>query len=242
MTNYKIILCYDGTDYLGWQRQPKGRTIQGEVEEALARLAGTRVNIIGAGRTDAGVHALGQAASFKADLKLDDAALFKALNAVLPPDIRILSLERVPAGFHARRDARSKTYQYRIVTAKAISPFLLRYALHWPHPLNVARMKAAAALFAREADFSGFFSNRELYPVRRVVRSELRKRGEELLFTIEANGFLRYMIRTIVGTMLEAGRGRVEAGDIENVFRTKARTLANPTAPAKGLCLMQVFY
>ena len=117
MTNYKIILCYDGTDYLGWQRQPKGRTIQGLVEEALARLAGAPVNIVGAGRTDAGVHALGQTASFKAALKLGDAELFKALNALLPPDIRILSLERVPAGFHARRDARSKTSHFRIVTS-----------------------------------------------------------------------------------------------------------------------------
>lgn len=242
MAGYKIVLCYDGTDYFGWQRQPRLKTIQGVLEDALTRLAGTAVIIAGAGRTDAGVHALGQTASFKADLKLGDAELFKALNGILPPDIRILSLDRVPPGFHARRDARGKIYEYRIVTAKAISPFDLRYALHWPYPLNLPNMRKTAAAFVREGDFSGFSSNRELHPVRKVLRAELHKRGAELRFTIEASGFLRYMVRTIVGTLLEAGRGRIGPAHVENVFRTKARTLANPTAPAKGLCLMKVLY
>lgn len=242
MANFKIIVSYDGTDYFGWQRQPRGRTIQGTIEDALARLAGDRVDVAGAGRTDAGVHALGQAASFKAEFKLGDPELFKALNGILPPDIRILSLERFPAGFHARRDARGKIYQYRIITGKTISPFDLRYALHWPSPLHAGKMRAAAKQFVREADFSGFSSNKELYPVRRVIRSEIRKRGEELIFTIEASGFLRYMVRTIVGTLIEAGRGKIGPEDIEHVFRTKTRTPANPTAPAKGLCLMDVRY
>jgi len=242
MANYKIVLSYDGTNYFGWQRQPRVKTIQGTVEDALAKLSGNRIDVAGAGRTDAGVHALGQTASFKTDLKLGDAELFKALNAVLPSDIRLLSLDLVPAGFHARRDARGKIYQYRVFTGKEISPFVVRYALHWPYPLNPGRMRAAAALFVREADFSGFSSNRELYPVRKVVRSELRKRGDELIYTVEASGFLRYMVRTIVGTLLEAGRGKIGPADIENVFRTKTRTLGNPTAPAKGLCLMKVLY
>jgi len=242
MTNYKITLSYDGTDYFGWQRQTRVKTIQGTVEDALARLAGDKVDVCGAGRTDAGVHALDQTASFKAELKLGDAELFKALNAILPPDIRVLTLERMPAGFQARRDAKGKIYQYRIHTGKAISPFDVRYALHFPYPLNVAKMRAVAAVFIREGDFSGFSSNKELYPVRRIVRSELRKRGEELIYTIEASGFLRYMVRTIVGTLLEAGRGKIGPEDIEKVFRTKTRTLSNPTAPAKGLCLMKVFY
>jgi tRNA pseudouridine38-40 synthase len=242
MANYKIVLSYDGTDYFGWQRQPKGRTIQGTVEAALERLAGESVDVIGAGRTDAGVHALDQTASFKAEFKLGDAELFKALNAVLPPDIRVLSLDRVPSSFHARRDARGKIYQYRIWTGKAISPFLIRYALHWPYDFHLRKMREAAALFVREADFSGLSSNKERYPVRRVVRAELRKRGEELVFTIEASGFLRYMVRTIVGTLLEAGRGRIGPEDIENIFRTGTRMLASPTAPAKGLCLIRVLY
>ncbi|MCX6565144.1 MAG: tRNA pseudouridine(38-40) synthase TruA [Candidatus Aminicenantes bacterium] len=242
MTNYKIVLSYDGTDYFGWQRQPRLKTIQGTVEDALARLSGNRIDVAGAGRTDAGVHALGQTASFKADLKLGDTELFKALNAVLPPDIRLLFLDRVPAGFQARRDARGKIYQYRIFTGKAISPFIFRYALHWPYPLNLRKMRETAALFVREADFSGFSSNKELYPVRRVIRSELRKRGDELIYAVEATGFLRYMVRTIVGTLLETGRGKIGPKDIENVFRTKTRTLGNPTAPAKGLCLLKVLY
>jgi tRNA pseudouridine38-40 synthase len=242
MTHYKIVLSYDGTDYFGWQRQPGRRTIQGAVEEALSRLAGKPVPVRGAGRTDAGVHARGQTADFKAELRLDEAGLHKALNAILPRDIRVLTLETAPDDFHARKSARSKTYVYRIVTARLMSPFDLRYALHWPHPLNERRMREAAGLFVREADFSGFSSNRERFPVRRVTRSELRRRGQELIYTIEAAGFLRYMVRTIVGTLLEIGRGRVPLDQIEAIFARTTRTLSSPTAPALGLCLQRVDY
>jgi len=242
LSNYKIVLSYDGTDYFGWQRQAKGKTIQGLVEAAVARLAGQAVDVVAAGRTDAGVHALDQTASFKADLKLGDTELLRALNSILPPDIRILSLERVPSNFHARSDAKGKIYQYRLWTGKAISPFLFRYALHWPYDYNLHKMRDAAALFVREADFSGFSSNKERYPIRRVNRTELRKRGDELLFTIEAAGFLRYMVRTIIGTLLEVGRGRIKPEEIEEIFRTGTRTLGSPTAPAKGLCLIRVLY
>ena len=242
MQNYLIVLSYDGTDYHGWQRQPGKRTIQGTVQTALARLAGTEVAIIGAGRTDAGVHALGQAASFKAALKLSDEELFKALNALLPPDIRIGELRRVPASFHALRDAKGKVYRYRICLARRISPFDVRYALHWPYPLRVGRMRRAAAEFVREADFSNFSSNRERNPVRRVVRSEIHRRGDELVYTIEARGFLRYMVRAIVGTLVEVGRGRLEPEAIDGLFAAKTRSLASPTAPARGLCLERVIY
>ena len=239
---YKIVLSYDGTDYCGWQRQARHRTIQGEVEAALARIFQKKVAVTGAGRTDAGVHALGQTASFRTDRDMAEADLAKALNALLPDDIRVVELARVPASFHARRDAKGKIYQYRICTSPVISPFALRYALHWPYPLDVGRMRAAAALFAREADFSGFSSNRTLPPVRSVVRSELRKRGDELVYTVEARGFLRYMVRTLVGTLLEVGRGRIPVAAIEDIFKDKKRTLASPTAPAKGLCLVKVIY
>jgi tRNA pseudouridine38-40 synthase len=242
MQNHLIVLSYDGTDYHGWQKQPRRRTIQGTLEEALARLAGTEIRVIGAGRTDAGVHALGQAASFKAALRLDEAGLLRALNGLLPQDIRISEVRRMPASFHALRDARGKIYRYRISLARAISPFDLRYALHWPYPLRVGPMRRAAAMFVREADFSNFSSNRERHPVRTVVRSELRRRGDELVYTIEAKGFLRYMVRAIVGTLLEVGRGRLEPAEIDGLFAAKARALASPTAPARGLCLERVIY
>jgi tRNA pseudouridine38-40 synthase len=242
MRNYLIVLSYDGMDYHGWQRQPEKRTIQGMLEEAVGRLAGADAKIIGAGRTDAGVHAMGQAASFKAALKLTDGELLKALNAILPDDIRIGELRRVPASFHALRDAKGKVYRYRICLARQISPFDLRYALHWPYPLNVGRMRRAAGAFVREADFSVFSSNRERYPIRKVVRSELRRRGDELIYTIEAGGFLRYMVRAIVGTLLEVGRGRLAPEAIDGLFEGKTRTLASPTAPARGLCLERVIY
>jgi tRNA pseudouridine38-40 synthase len=242
MQNHLIVLSYDGTDYHGWQKQPGERTIQGTIEEALARLAGTEVRIIGAGRTDAGVHALGQAASFKARLRLDEAELLKALNALLPDDIRVGEVRRMPASFHALRDAKGKVYRYRFRLGRAISPFDLRFALHWPYPLRIGPMRRAAARFVREADFSNFSSNRERRPVREVVRSELRRHGDELVYTIEAGGFLRYMVRTIVGTLLEVGRGRLEPEEIDRLFAERSRTLASPTAPARGLCLERVIY
>ncbi len=242
MQNYLAVLSYDGTDYHGWQKQPGQRTIQGTLEAALARLAGREVGVIGAGRTDAGVHALGQAAGFKAALSLPDEELFKALNAILPPDIRIGELRRVPASFHALRDAKGKIYSYRICLERRISPFEVRYRLHWPYPLRIGPMRRAAAEFVREADFSNFSSNRERHPVRKVVRSELHRRGGELVYTIEARGFLRFMVRAIVGTLLEVGRGRLEPEAIDGLFAREGRSLASPTAPARGLCLERVIY
>jgi len=242
MQNYLIVLSYDGTDYHGWQRQPKKRTIQGTLEDALARIAQKKVTVIGAGRTDAGVHALGQAANFKAALRLSEEELKKALNAILPDDIRVVELKKTAMEFHARRDAKAKVYQYRIFHGPEKNPFVFRYVLHWPYPLNLAHMRKAAGLFQRQGDFSGFSSNRLLYPVRKVTRSEIKKKGDEIIFTIEASGFLRYMVRTIVGTIIEVGRGRVSLEQIEDIFREKQRTLSSPTAPAKGLCLMKVFY
>lgn len=242
MQNYMMVLSYDGTDFHGWQRQPKKRTIQGALEDTLAKIAQKKVAVIGAGRTDAGVHAQGQVANFKAVLRLKEDEIKKALNALLPDDVRLIELRKVPADFHARRDAKAKVYQYRIFRHPEISPFVFRYVWHWPYPLDLTKMRQAARLFKREGDFSGFSSNRLLYPVRRVMRSEIKKTGDEIIYTIEANGFLRYMVRTIVGTMMEVGRGRVALEEIEPIFREKKRTLASPTAAAKGLCLIKVVY
>jgi len=242
LKNYKIVLSYDGTDYFGWQRQLNKRTIQGLVEDAVGRLAGKLVAVYGAGRTDAGVHALGQTATFKAVLKMDETGILKALNGILPRDIRVNSVEIVPTVFHARTSAVGKVYRYRIVTTPAVSPFDLRYVHHWTYPYNLRLMKKAAALFVREGDFTGFSSNQDRSPVRQVTRSELIRKGGELIFTIEANGFLRYMVRTIVGTILEVGRGKLPLEAIEESFARKTRSLGSPTAPAHGLCLIEVKY
>ena len=208
MPNYKLVLAYDGTDFRGWQRQPGERTVQGTCENAVLKITGRAVTVHGAGRTDAGVHAMAQVANFRAGTRLGDADLLRALNAVLPWDLRALSLQRAPSEFQARKSARSKTYRYRIVRSRLISPFDFRFALHWPYPLDLAAMRRAAPLFQRKADFTAFSSNRERGPVRTVGRSELRRKGDEVLYTIEAEGFLRYMVRTIVGTLLDIGRGR----------------------------------
>lgn len=242
ITAYKLKLSYDGTDYHGWQRQPDRRTVQGALEDAIFKVTRRRVAVSGAGRTDAGVHALEQVAGFRLRPTMGDREFFRALNAVLPPDIRITSLAKAPAGFHPTRSARSKVYAYRILNVPRVDPFRLRFVLHWPHPLDLRAMKRAAALFEREADFTAFSSNRELQPVRTVVRSRLRRQGDEIVYTVKADGFLRYMVRTMVGTLLEVGRGRIPPEKVEELFQEKGRTLHSPTAPAKGLCLMKVSY
>ena len=181
-------------------------------------------------------------AGFRGAFKLSDEVLLRALNAVLPQDVRIFSLDEAPPDFHARRSARSKVYRYRIVHAPQPSPLDRRYVLHWPYPLKLGKMREAARLFVRTADFTAFSSNRDRSPVRTVTRSELRRSGDEIVYTIEAAGFLRYMVRTIVGTLLEVGRGRIAPGEVEEIFRHKDRSLAGPTAAAKGLTLVRVDY
>jgi tRNA pseudouridine38-40 synthase len=242
MKNYRLVIGYDGTDFRGWQRQPDGRTVQGVLEEAVFKVTRKRTVVHGAGRTDAGVHALGQVASIRGVFKLTDEVLFRALNAVLPADVRVFSLEEAPPGFHARRSARSKLYRYRIVHAPQASPLDRRYVLHWPYPLKLGAMREAARLFVRTADFTAFSSNRDRSPVRTVTRSEIRRSGDEIVYTVEAQGFLRYMVRTIVGTLLEVGRGRIRPADIEEIFGNRNRSLAGPTAPARGLTLIRVDY
>jgi len=242
MQNYRLVLSYDGTDFHGWQRQPDKRTVQGALEDALFRITQKKVTVIGTGRTDAGVHACGQVANFKATFNLKEEELQRALNSLLPDDVKVTSLEKVDRNFHARKMAKSKIYQYRIFNSYNINPFIQRYVLYWPPPLKINLMKEAALLFKREADFTAFSSNRLLHPVRKVLSSEIKKKGKEIIYTIEANGFLRYMVRTIVGTLLEIGREKFPPSKIEEIFREKKRSLASPTAPAKGLCLMKVIY
>jgi tRNA pseudouridine38-40 synthase len=242
MQNYKITLSYDGTDFHGWQRQPEKRTVQGILEDSLSKITQKKIHAAGAGRTDAGVHAQEQVANFKVSLRMNKDELFRAINSILPQDMRVNSLEKADLNFHSRKMAKSKIYQYRIFNSPNISPFIIRYVHHWPSCLKVDLMRKAAALFIREADFTAFSSNRLLDPVREVMRSEIRKKGDEIVYTVEANGFLRYMVRTMVGTLLEVGKGKVQPDQIDEIFRRNKRSLASPTAPAKGLCLIKVNY
>lgn len=242
ISKYKMIISYDGTDYHGWQRQPDKKTIQGILEGVLFKFKSKKINVIGAGRTDAGVHALGQTAHFQADLSLSERELLQALNGQLPPDIRVIALEKVEKNFHARKSALSKIYRYRIFNAAPISPFVMRYVMHWPFPLNLKKMQQAAQLFIREDDFSAFSSNRLLYPVRKVTASRIEKEDDEITYTVEASGFLKYMVRTMVGTLLEIGKGKMEPAAIDELFQKKRRSLASPTAPAQGLFLIKVIY
>lgn len=242
MQNYKLTLSYDGTDFFGWQKQAEGRTVQGVLEECLGKITQKNITVIGASRTDSGVHAQGQAANFKAILGIEDDQLLRALNSLLPEDVRVTSLKKADKNFHARKMAKSKVYQYRIFNSPHISPFLLRYVFHWVSSLDLGSMRKAASLFVREADFTPFSSFRLPNSVRKVMRSEVEKKGDEIVYTVEAGGFLRYMVRTMVGTLLEVGKGKIPPEKIEDIFREKKRTLASPTAPAKGLCLVEVSY
>lgn len=242
MQNYKITLSYEGTDFHGWQRQPEKRTVQGILEDSLSKITQRKIHVAGAGRTDAGVHAKEQVANFKVSLRMERDELFRAINSILPQDVRVNSLKKADSNFHSRKMAKSKIYQYRIFNSPNISPFIIRYVHHWPSCLKVDLMRKAASLFIRKADFTAFSSNRLLNPVRKVIHSEIRKKGDEIVYTVEANGFLRYMVRTMVGTLLEVGKGKVKPEQIEALFSKKERSLASPTAPAKGLCLIKVNY
>lgn len=242
MQSYKIIISYDGTEYQEWQRQPEKRTIQGLLESALEKIAGKKIPVIGSGRTDAGVHAEGQVAHFKVNCRLDNDEFMRALNGNIPSDIRIRSLKKASSDFHAIKSAQSKIYQYRIFNSPDISPFNIRYVLQWTAFLDIAKMEQAAKLFMRKADFTAFSSNRLLYSVRIVTRSEIRRKGKEIIYTVEANGFLRYMVRSIVGTLIEVGRGKLDLGQIEDFFKMIKRSPLCPTAPAKGLTLLKVKY
>ncbi|MDY0231059.1 MAG: tRNA pseudouridine(38-40) synthase TruA [Candidatus Saccharicenans sp.] len=238
LKNFKLTIAYDGTDYHGWQRQPGQKTIQGLTEEALRKILGQKINLQAAGRTDAGVHALGQVANFRSDSRLTEEELLRALNTKLPFDIRILSVELASPDFQARKSAWSKVYRYRIKISPIVSPFEYRYVFHYPYSLDLKAMEQAALCFEREDDFSAFSSGNYL----KIFQSRLENWGDELIYTVEANGFLRSMVRTITGTLIMVGRGRLKPEEIDHLFRQKKRTLFSPTAPARGLCLVRVNY
>ena len=244
MRTLKITLSYDGTRFVGWQRQAEGDSIQGLLEDALARFAGGPVTVHGAGRTDAGVHALGQVASVRVDFAHDPATLTRALNVHLPADIRVVSVEDVAEEFHARFSAGGKTYRYRIRNTPTADPFDRGFSWHLPEPLALDAMNRAAALLVGTHDFSAFRSvGGELSsPVRTVTRSAWEQSGGLLTYEIAGDGFLRHMVRAIVGTLVEIGRGWRQPEEISSLLVRGARAEAGATAPSHGLFLVSVDY
>jgi tRNA pseudouridine38-40 synthase len=248
--NYKLTIQYDGTDFHGWQVQDNDRTIQGELERVIGTLEDAEVKVIGSGRTDAGVHAEGQIANVVLERPFSPERLRNAINGNLWRDIRIMKVEEAPNEFHARFSAVSKTYVYRIVNAPVMSPFLRRFALHESRPLDVGAMTAASRFLLGEHDWTAFSSARSDGEgrVRTVSDCVIETHWDEragaavIEFRISANGFLRYMVRSIVGTILEVGRGEKDSDTIQTAIITGDRSLAGKTAPAHGLTLFRVKY
>lgn len=256
----KIVLSYDGTEFHGWQVQPGLATVQGTLAKAIQWITGETVLPQGSGRTDAGVHAEGQVASFALTTPIPARNLLDALNRRLPPSIRALSLQEVEADFHARRSARGKTYEYRIHTAALCPPTLARYVHDCPWKLSMEDMQRAAEAVLGEHDFTSFAAcdpdrqqrmldaaetfaeDRIRGNVRSIGESRWERRGDLLVYTVRGNGFLHHMVRNLVGTFIDVGRGAIRAEAVESILAARDRSAAGPTAPAQGLFLTHVEY
>ena len=249
MRYFKLTIAYDGTDFHGWQTQPNRPTIQGEIVSVLRRITQEHISLHGAGRTDAGVHALGQVGSFRTQSGLSAQEFQRALNAILPATIRIVSAEEVGPAFDARWSARGKIYCYRIYRGKVVPPMLWRYVLHYPFPLDEQAMRDAAARFTGTHEFASFAAStgseeddKERSTVREIYSSELLRSpdDEELVYTVRGRSFLRYMVRKMVGTLLDIGRGKLTPADIDRLYEIKDRSKSGPTVPPQGLCMVEV--
>ncbi len=264
--NLKLILSYDGSEFAGWQVQPGRATIQGTLASAIGRLTGENVLPQGSGRTDAGVHALAQAATFATASPIPSDNWVKALNDILPASIRVLEVSVAAADFHARKSAQAKTYRYRMYRGAVCPPFLARYVWHYPFPLQEDGMAEAAGLVVGEHDFTSFaavdperveriqnddheghggangkISGKEMN-VRTIFSSVWTREGDELIYTVRGNGFLHHMVRNLVGTFLLVGKGTLAPEDFRRILASRNRSAAGPTAPASGLYLVNVEY
>jgi tRNA pseudouridine38-40 synthase len=250
MRNLKLILSYDGSDFAGWQVQPDALTVQGTLASAIGRITGENVLPQGSGRTDAGVHALAQVATFVTESSVPAANFVKALNDILPASVRVLEVEEAAADFHARKSARGKTYRYRIYRAAICPPFLARYVWHYPYPLDEQAMAQAAELVEGEHDFTSFAAvdperSAGVPPasnVRRIFSSNWERQGDEFVYTVKGSGFLHHMVRNLVGTFILVGKATLEAEDITRILEARSRSAAGATAPASGLYLVNVEY
>ncbi len=250
--NILLTIAYDGTGFSGWQRQPHGRTVCGELEGHLSALCGFPVALFGASRTDAGVHARGQAASFSGRMGIPAAGIQRALNNALSQnrleqtgEIRILSALEKPPGFHARYDAKGKRYTYRIRNAPRTDLFLRHYCYQVTEPLDAEAMDKAAAFLVGEQDFRCFLSaggNPQKTTVRRIDGCRVERLGEDVVLTVSGNGFLYHMVRNIAGTLAEIGAGKRPPGEMKRILESRDRARAGPTAPPQGLYLEEVFY
>ena len=258
--NLRLILSYDGAEFAGWQVQPGRTTVQGALASAIGRLSGENVLPQGSGRTDAGVHALAQVASFATASAIPAENWMRALNDILPPSIRVLDASEAPPEFHARKSARAKTYRYRIHRGAVCPPFLARYVWHYPYPLEEPAMVAAAELVVGQHDFTSFAAvdpervermaaaenvhttDVKTTNIRTIYSSNWIREGEELIYTVRGSGFLHHMVRNLVGTFLLVGKGTVSHEDLSRILEARERTAAGPTAPASGLYLVRVEY
>jgi tRNA pseudouridine38-40 synthase len=248
MRNLKLVLSYDGTEFSGWQVQPGSATVQGALALAIGRVTGENILPQGSGRTDAGVHALGQVASFGTQSPIPPENLVIALNDILPGAIRVLEATEVPGEFHARKSARSKTYRYRMYRGAICSPFITRYVWHYPYPLDEDQMQEVAGMIVGEHDFTSLAAvdpergREEMSNVRQIFSSSWERQSDEFVYTVHGTGFLHHMVRNLVGTFVLAGKGALKASDLTRILEARSRSAAGATAPASGLCLVNVEY
>ena len=250
MRKIRLLLAYDGAEFSGWQVQPDAPTIQGTLASAIGRVTGEKVLPQGSGRTDAGVHALGQVATFPTESPIPAANLVKALNDILPPSIRVFEACEAAAEFHARKSAHAKTYRYRMYRDPICPPFLSRYVWHYPFPLDENAMQQAANLVIGEHDFTSFAAvdpergrdDEIISNVRRIFVSTWKRAGEELIYTVQGSGFLHHMVRNLVGTFVLVGKATLRPEHINEILQARNRSAAGATAPASGLYLVNVDY
>jgi tRNA pseudouridine38-40 synthase len=242
MRNLKLTLAYDGTEFHGWQIQPSLRTVQGELQEALQKLFNHEVKVTGSGRTDAGVHAHGQVANVQTIRAMDTDAVLRGANALLPDEVRVMSVEEVASDFHARHSARSKTYEYHVWREAIVSPFHSRYVYAFRYPLDETAIDTGTTYFLGTHDFTSFCSAATEIEdrIRIIFDASWQRSDSRWVFRISGNGFLQYMVRTIAGTLIQIGQGRLKPEQLPAIFEARDRRLAGPSLPAHGLHLIQV--